>query len=420
MSTSRKELEALLAAPALQPPPGIEANFHNPPNRNGLAWFVTTFCIAIATLCLLLRTYMRMWKPKEIQREEVLMFGAYAALCGTAYAGYAMIWAPGYYVHQWHLHNADLVQPLYVRTSPFQNRPLDPDQVLTRHIQLILVYGCCYSAVLPLIKTAILLDWSRIFVSDKRRSPFWWGCIVLGGLQCVWGVACIILLNMQCIPHRAIWEFYVPSKCYDLPSVMLGSATVQVVTDVAMVLLPQRTIWALQMNWQRKLGMSVIFGVGLIACIAACFRLSHTVTFSREADRMYYIGSLLFWAWAEMTAGFFILSVPCLPKFVKESRLPTPCKAFLGLSMQANAPIGGSTDLVTIGGSGGAGRKRLSNYEIGDDEVPLSRIDWPVSQENLRKSTNRGSSKAGGIEALSVSHSGSEIEENSSIRPRQE
>lgn len=49
----------------------------------------------------------------------VLMFGAYGAFWGTAYAGYAMILAPGYYVHQWHLRNADLVRPLYVRISPF-------------------------------------------------------------------------------------------------------------------------------------------------------------------------------------------------------------------------------------------------------------------------------------------------------------
>uniref|UniRef100_A0A0D2YKD9 Rhodopsin domain-containing protein n=1 Tax=Fusarium oxysporum (strain Fo5176) TaxID=660025 RepID=A0A0D2YKD9_FUSOF len=367
---SRKELEALLAAPALQPPPGAEASFDNPPNRNGLAWFVTTL---------------------------LLMFGAYGAFWGTAYAGYAMILAPGYYVHQWHLRNADLVRPLY----------------------LILVYGCCYSVVLPLIKTAILLDWSRVFVpSDKRRSPLWWGCIVLGGLQCVWGITCIILLNMQCIPHRAIWEFYVPSKCYNLPSVMLGSATVQVVTDVAMVLLPQRTIWALNMNWQKKLG---------VACIAAGFRLSHTVTFSQEADRMYYIGPLLFWAWAEMTAGFFILSVPCLPKLVIESRLPTRIKVALGLSVQTNPPIGGSNDLVTIGGSGGTRRKPLpkdsltlrdSYYEIGDDDIHRSDTGRPESQERLRERPDTGSNKASGIAAMSGSHSGSDTEENPSIRLR--
>ena len=36
---------------------------------------------------------------------------------------------------------------------------------------------------------------------------------------------------------------------------------------------------------------------------------------------MYYIAPLLFWACAEMTCGFFILGVPCIPCLVKSSGL---------------------------------------------------------------------------------------------------
>jgi hypothetical protein len=116
-----------------------------------------------------------------------------------------------------------------------------------------------------LIKTAVLLDWARVFVvTDKARSAFSWCCMILADFQCLWGICCVVLLNLQCIPHNAIWEFYVPAKCYDLPSVILGSAAVQVVTDLAMVLLPQRAIWSLHMSWRRKLGISIMFGVGLM------------------------------------------------------------------------------------------------------------------------------------------------------------
>lgn len=172
-----------------------------------------------------------------------------------------MIWTPGYYVHTWDLHNRDLIHPLYVRLPlPFPALPLVADEQ-----QLILVYGCCYSAVLPLIKTAILLDWCRMLVpAGKLRNPFWWGCMAVAIVQCVWGLCCIILLNKQCDPHKAIWEFYLPSKCYSLPKVMLASASVQVITDITMVLLPQKVIWSLHMNWQKKLGVSIIFGVGVM------------------------------------------------------------------------------------------------------------------------------------------------------------
>lgn len=38
MAMTSEALEALLAAPVLEPPAGVTANFDNPPNRNGLAW----------------------------------------------------------------------------------------------------------------------------------------------------------------------------------------------------------------------------------------------------------------------------------------------------------------------------------------------------------------------------------------------
>ncbi|EQB58540.1 hypothetical protein CGLO_01210 [Colletotrichum gloeosporioides Cg-14] len=365
MSLSSDELEDLLASPALEPPEGVTPNFDNPPNQNGLAWAVTTACMVIATLCLFVRCYARLWIEKKVRIEEVLMILAYGAYWGTAYAAYGMIWTPGYYVHTWNLRNKDLIQPLY----------------------LILVYGCCYSAVLPLIKTAILLDWCRIFTAgDKRKSVFWWCCMGVVGFQCLWGILCIILLNMQCTPHNAIWEFYVPSKCFALPKVMLTSASVQVATDIVMVLLPQRIIWGLQMNLQRKIGISIIFGVGILASIAACFRLDHTIAFAKAADTMYFIGPLLFWACAEMTCGFFILSVPCLPKVIRESGLPRKVKSALGISVKTTNPSDQKSSDYATGSTPQRSKSGLhadSYYKMRDDGVSMTNFDRSKSQEEL-------------------------------------
>ncbi|KAH9906806.1 hypothetical protein F4778DRAFT_800778 [Xylariomycetidae sp. FL2044] len=376
MSLSAEQLAAVLDAPALKPPPGRIANFENPPNENGLAWFVTTFCMAVSTLFFLARLYAKVWVPRKLRVEEILMVLAYGAYWGTAYAGYGMIYTPGYYVHQWNLRNADLVRPLY----------------------LILIYGCSYSAVLPLLKTAILLDWCRIFVvAGRSNSFFWWGSMSLIAIQVTWGVACIIFLNMQCVPHEAIWNFYLPSRCYDLNKVMLASACVQVVTDWSMVLLPQRAIWALQMSWRSKIGISVVFGVGLLASISASLRLDTTITFAHELDTMYFIGPLLFWAWAEMTCGFFILCVPCLPSIIRQTGLAHRVKKLLGISMASSGNKVSNDDIVTFGGSGpGASkqkqkRKGLNNisktYLTIDDEdggVSLDQLTTTESQEHLR------------------------------------
>ncbi|KAK8191963.1 hypothetical protein HDK77DRAFT_62183 [Phyllosticta capitalensis] len=362
---SSEAIEAILAQPALAAPEGVTPDFDNPPNENALAWFVTTFCMVVATTFFLFRLYGRIFVDKKFRVEEALVICAYGAYWGTAYAAYALIYTPGYYVHTWNLHNKDLVRPLY----------------------LILVYGCCYSAVLPLLKTAILLDWCRIFVPSSRSdNPFWWCCVCISIVQCVWGILCIGLLNGQCPEHRAIWEFWLQKKCYSLPKVMLTSASVQVVTDITMALLPHKFIWGLQMSLRRKVGISFIFSVGIVACIAACFRLAHTVTFSRTQDSMYYIGPLLFWACAEMTCGFLILSVPCLPKIIKHQREKST----------NNTPSYGARS-----GSHPNSKSRMTSdsyYKMHEDGASMPSIDRSESQVRLQEEyAARDSKKAVGV-----------------------
>jgi hypothetical protein len=48
---------------------------------------------------------------------------------------------------------------------------------------------------------------------------------------------------------------------------------------------------------------------------------------------MYYIAPLLFWACAEMTCGFFILGVPCIPCLIKRSGLQDKITSVFGVSL---------------------------------------------------------------------------------------
>lgn len=70
MSMSPEQLASLLAQPALDPPEGVTPDFSNPPNRNGLAWFVTTFCTVVTALCCLIRAYTKIWVARTLKIEE--------------------------------------------------------------------------------------------------------------------------------------------------------------------------------------------------------------------------------------------------------------------------------------------------------------------------------------------------------------
>lgn len=82
MSLTSSELSALLAQPALQPPANVTPDYVDPPNKNQLAYFVTTFCMIIATVSFLIRAYTKSCLTKEVHVEEILMLGAYVGhLC---------------------------------------------------------------------------------------------------------------------------------------------------------------------------------------------------------------------------------------------------------------------------------------------------------------------------------------------------
>ena len=77
MSISKDQVAAILSTPALVAPPGVTPNFIEPPNQNGLAWFVTTICMVVATLCVFLRGYAKVWLARKVETEEILMVLAY-------------------------------------------------------------------------------------------------------------------------------------------------------------------------------------------------------------------------------------------------------------------------------------------------------------------------------------------------------
>jgi hypothetical protein len=107
-----------------------------------------------------------------------------------------------------------------------------------------------------------------MFAPRGRRSEgyFWWGCVAVIFVQVAAGISIVVALNMQCIPHSAIWDITIlsTSKCFNLYKLQVASASIQLISDVAILLLPQQVIWSLNMTWLKRLGVSFIFGLGLL------------------------------------------------------------------------------------------------------------------------------------------------------------
>jgi hypothetical protein len=122
---------------------------------------------------------------------------------------------------------------------------------------------------------------------------------------------------------------------------------------------------------------------GYRACVSAAFRLAVTVQYAEAVDSIYNIGPVCFWAYAEMTCGFIVVCVPCVPKILLESGVWRKVKKGLGMSVTEGAP---SNSKNPTGGSTLRSKNMRSvnnSYLEIDDDTELKNLS-SESTEHLR------------------------------------
>jgi len=115
-----------------------------------------------------------------------------------------------------------------------------------------------------LIKTAILLEWKRIFVLNQTHFTFSRINTTLMVLNLgVYGSALLATL-LECSPIEKMYHPWVPGKCVDRKVRHVVDASFNLVIDIFIFMLPQRLIWSLRMSGRRKFGISIVFSIGLV------------------------------------------------------------------------------------------------------------------------------------------------------------
>jgi len=127
----------------------------------------------------------------------------------------------------------------------------------------VYIGGILYNSAIAPVKAAILIEWMRIF-SPHSRNAFYWLCQVVLWLNVVYYTAATIVESMQCTPRELIWDPTVKGWCLNTKAVEVISASVNVVSDIVILVAPQFVIWRLQLSKAKKIGVALIFAVGLL------------------------------------------------------------------------------------------------------------------------------------------------------------
>ncbi|KAI0809644.1 hypothetical protein GGR55DRAFT_679478 [Xylaria sp. FL0064] len=278
--------------PALAPPPGVQSNFDNPPNGNVQAHIGIAICIFIVFVATSLRAYSKIVCMKDVKLEDYVGLVALAPYIAFVYGVYNLMRTAGIYVHQWDIRANAVPSALYI----------------------VYVNTSLFQATMGTVKTAILLEWTRLFVPPGTRTKFWWTCQIVMWVTTLYYVSIVVASALSCSPHEKIWHPTLPGRCFNIKAFFIGNATLNLASDIIILALPQRVIWRLKMPRQKKIGVSLVFAVGVIACLVGAARVSRAVVYYLSNDNIYNVSAVFLWCTAELSISFLVFSLPAIPK----------------------------------------------------------------------------------------------------------
>jgi hypothetical protein len=130
--------------------------------------------------------------------------------------------------------------------------------------QDLYAFRLVYSLLMIVAKSAILIEWNHLFVPPSTRNWFFWASSILCGLNILVYLVAMILTITSCIPTQKAWASWIDGKCFPKRFTDIFAACFNLVMDLGILILPQPVIWGLNMSRERKIGVGVVFSIGLL------------------------------------------------------------------------------------------------------------------------------------------------------------
>ena len=137
-----------------------------------------------------------------------------------------------------------------------------PEPILTV-LQLLNIQQIIYMPGIFLVKAAVLLQLSDIFVAKKRNAR-WWIITCLIAANAIFFTILLFLEIFECVPRTKIWTPTVPGRCINIEETFVATGAINVLDDFLILGLPMIWIWQLHTPTRRKMGIAAVFAAGLL------------------------------------------------------------------------------------------------------------------------------------------------------------
>ncbi|PTU24981.1 hypothetical protein P175DRAFT_0498082 [Aspergillus ochraceoroseus IBT 24754] len=222
-------------------------------------------------------------------------------------------------------------------------------------LRLYYVAMCLYLYASLSVKISLLLFLRRIFIKTWLHTLTL--CLMI--FHVLFSVSGSFVLAFQCDPPRAAYDLTITNgKCYSqfkLFQIVLYQAVLIFVGDLIILVAPMPILCRLNMPMRKIVALMIIFGSGIIACIAPIVRFS-TLDYLRKGttDLTYESSSSLYWMTIEFNLALVAGSLSSL----------RPLPLFRRFGSSAHSGYKASTEdtheLQKVKANGAKGRKKPS------------------------------------------------------------
>ncbi|KAF2832848.1 hypothetical protein CC86DRAFT_399514 [Ophiobolus disseminans] len=290
-----RTLAAELNRPALLPPPNTESHLttHSPEQK----WYYVCAVLytVIPGLFISLRIYTKIRIVRKMDVTDYLAVTAFLMFIPMMAIGRVMIHA-AVGVHQWNVRYRDLFTILYW---------MNINEII-------------YGPVILLIKLAILLQYLRLLAPNRSvNRSLYFGAWIIIVLNTTFYIATTFVTIFLCRPRELIWnKFLQEGQCINQEAPIMFTALFNIISDIAILILPIKTIWGLQIPTRKKIGISLLFATGSLACFANVLVILFLVRMSGEdADVSFNAAWMGLAGCAEIAFGIIVTCMLSLPKF---------------------------------------------------------------------------------------------------------
>ncbi|PLN76185.1 hypothetical protein BDW42DRAFT_199069 [Aspergillus taichungensis] len=277
-------------------------------------------------------------------------------------------------------------------------------QPITKLYKLIMPVQTLWVLSLSCTKFSILLLYLRIFPAKAVVRIVWGTSAVVAA----WAIGTILATFLVCRPMAYNWNPNISGGTCGREIVSyIVSGTINLFTDLAVVIIPMPLLCQLQMARSRKMTLMAVLGLGFVACIVSLLRI-HTLFGVRFGDITFTLPHANIFTGLEPCLAIILSSIPLMRPLI--DRPPKSPRATVGqaadfpvLSRRGPAAATNRLDSQTddshplwlrpMGHNAYAGVAALHPY--GRDDLSI-RSEESLSKKHARQKS-LGQNPAGGI-----------------------